>query len=57
MTFNGSCHLGLGYVRPWRFDLGSCAATCIYGYPSDFYRNFACRQFSELKKWLDFSLR
>lgn len=57
MTFNESCHLGLGYVRPWRFDLGLCAATCIYGYTSDFYRNFVCGQFSELKKWLDFSLR
>lgn len=56
MTFNESCHLGLGYVRPWRFDLGSSAATCIYGYPSDFYRNFVCRQFSEFKKLSDFGL-
>jgi hypothetical protein len=40
VTSNENCHLGLGYVRPWHFDLDSFAATCTDGYPSDFYRNF-----------------
>jgi hypothetical protein len=58
VTFIESCHLGLGYVRPMRFDLGSCEATFIDGYPLDFYRNYYYffRQFSELKR-SDFSLR
>jgi hypothetical protein len=55
VTFIESYHLGLGYVRPWRFDMGSCEATFIDGYPLDFYRIFFfSRQFSELKKWSDF---
>jgi len=61
VTFIESCHLSLGYVRPMRLDVGSCEATFIDGYPLDFYRNYYyyyyfLRQFSELKKWSDFSL-
>lgn len=54
MTFNESCHLGLGYVRPWRFDLGSCAATCIDGCPSDFYRNFVLQTVFRIEKVVGF---